>query len=61
MMGDIPEMLVDGRTRKRIPSWFYRYACNPAAIRKEDIHEHVNYYSVPSGMCAGFEYYRGFI
>ena len=54
---DIPEMLVAGHEREYL-TWFYRYACNPAAITKEDIDEYVSHYSAPGGMRAGFEYYR---
>jgi len=57
MVRDIPEMLVAGHEREYL-TWFYRYACNPAAITKEDIDEYVRHYSAPGGMRAGFEYYR---
>jgi pimeloyl-ACP methyl ester carboxylesterase len=50
-------MLVEGHEREYLTS-FYRYTCNPAAITKEDIDEYVSHYSAPSGMRAGFEYYR---
>jgi hypothetical protein len=53
----IPEMLVEGHEREYL-TWFYRHACNPAAITKEDIDEYVSHYSTPCGMRAGFEYYR---
>lgn len=57
LVPEIPEMLVQGHEREYL-TWFYRYSCNPAAITEQDIDEYVSHYSAPSGMRAGFEYYR---
>jgi pimeloyl-ACP methyl ester carboxylesterase len=61
MVQDIPETLVEGKEREYL-TWFYMNgAYNPTAITKEDIDEYVSRYSAPSGMRAGFEYYRALL
>jgi pimeloyl-ACP methyl ester carboxylesterase len=57
---DLAEMLVQGRERQYLQSFFGTLAFNPTAIRGEDFDEYVNAYSAPGAMRCGFELYRAF-
>jgi pimeloyl-ACP methyl ester carboxylesterase len=57
---NLPEALVEGKEREYI-SWFLKgLAYNPSAITEEDTDVFASYDSAPSGMHAGFEYFRAF-
>lgn len=57
---DVAEMLVFGRERQYLQSFFSARAFNPAAIEGDDFEVYVSAYSAPGAMRAGFELYRSF-
>jgi pimeloyl-ACP methyl ester carboxylesterase len=54
---DVAEMLVAGRERQYVQSFFYARNFDPSAI---DLETYVSAYSAPGAMRAGFELYRAF-
>ena len=54
---DVPEMLVLGRERRYLHTFFYSRSFDPSAI---DLDTYVSAYSAPGAMRAGFELYRAF-
>ena len=57
---DIAEMLVAGRERPYLQSFFGARVFDPSAITDEDLDVYVSAYSAPGAMRAGFELYRAF-
>jgi len=57
---DIPEMLVAGRERPYLQSFFNARIFDPSAISAADLDLYVSAYSAPGAMRAGFELYRAF-
>jgi len=57
---DIPEMLVAGRERQYLQSFFNVRIFNTAAIGRDDMDVYVSAYEAPGAMRAGFEVYRAF-
>jgi pimeloyl-ACP methyl ester carboxylesterase len=57
---DVAEMLVAGRERPYLQSFFGARSFDPSAIDGEDFDVFVNAYSAPGAMRAGFELYRAF-
>jgi pimeloyl-ACP methyl ester carboxylesterase len=57
---DIPEMLVAGRERPYLQSFFNARAYDPSAIDEADLDVYTSAYSAPGAMRAGFELYRAF-
>lgn len=54
---DVAEMLVSGRERQYLQTFFHSRCFNPAAL---DLETFVSAYSAPGAMRAGFELYRAF-
>lgn len=54
---DVSEMLVAGRERQYLETFFYARSFDPSAI---DLETYVSAYSAPGAMRAGFELYRAF-
>jgi pimeloyl-ACP methyl ester carboxylesterase len=54
---DVAEMLVAGRERQYLQTFFYARSFDPSAI---DLETYVAAYSAPGAMRAGFELYRAF-
>jgi pimeloyl-ACP methyl ester carboxylesterase len=57
---DIAEMLVAGRERFYLQSFFNARIFDPSAISDSDLDIYVSSYSAPGAMRAGFEVYRAF-
>jgi pimeloyl-ACP methyl ester carboxylesterase len=57
---DVAEMLVAGRERPYLQSFFGARGFDPSAIDGEDFDVFVDAYSAPGAMRAGFELYRAF-
>ena len=57
---DVAEMLVAGRERPYLQSFFNVRVFDPAAISDHDLDIYVAAYSAPGAMRAGFELYRAF-
>jgi pimeloyl-ACP methyl ester carboxylesterase len=57
---DIAEMLVTGRERPYLQSFFNARVFDPSAITDNDLEIYVSAYSAPGAMRAGFEVYRAF-
>jgi pimeloyl-ACP methyl ester carboxylesterase len=57
---DVAEMLVDGRERQYLQSFFNARCFDPSAISEADFDLYVSAYSAPGAMRAGFEVYRAF-
>jgi pimeloyl-ACP methyl ester carboxylesterase len=57
---DVPEMLVAGRERPYLQTFFNARCFDPSAITDEDLDLYVSAYSAPGAMRAGFELYRAF-
>jgi pimeloyl-ACP methyl ester carboxylesterase len=57
---DVPEMLVAGRERLYLQTFFNARFYDPSAISEEDIDLFTSAYATPGGMRAGFELYRAF-
>ena len=57
---DVAEMLVAGRERQYLQSFFNVRIFNPSAISDDDFDLYVSAYSAPGAMRAGFEVYRAF-
>jgi pimeloyl-ACP methyl ester carboxylesterase len=62
MAAKYPEMLTAGREREFLKSFAYRDAAHVKdAVSEEDIDEYLRHYAAPSGMSAGFGYYRSLL
>lgn len=57
---DVAEMLVAGRERPYLQSFFAVRNSDPSAITEHDLDVYVAAYSAPGAMRAGFELYRAF-
>jgi pimeloyl-ACP methyl ester carboxylesterase len=57
---DVPEMLVAGRERQYLQSFFNARIFDPSAISESDIDAYASAYAAPGAMRAGFEVYRAF-
>jgi pimeloyl-ACP methyl ester carboxylesterase len=57
---DVPEMLVAGRERQYLQTFFSARVYNPSATWEKDFDVYVDAYSAPGAMRAGFELYRAF-
>ncbi|MCT2592872.1 alpha/beta hydrolase [Streptomyces sp. N2-109] len=57
---DVAEMLVAGRERPYLQSFFNARNSDPSAISAADLDVYVSAYSAPGAMRAGFEVYRAF-
>jgi pimeloyl-ACP methyl ester carboxylesterase len=57
---DIPEMLVAGRERQYLQSFFDARVFDPSAVGEGDLDIYASAYSAPGAMRAGFELYRAF-
>ena len=57
---DIAEMLVAGRERPYLQSFFDARCFDPSGISEEDLDLYASAYSAPGAMRAGFELYRAF-
>jgi pimeloyl-ACP methyl ester carboxylesterase len=57
---DIAEMLVAGKERQYLQSFFNARVFDPSAISEADLDVYVSAYSAPGAMRAGFELYRAF-
>ena len=57
---DLPEMLVAGRERQYLQSFFNYRIFNVAAISDADLDLYTSAYTAPGAMRAGFELYRAF-
>ena len=57
---DVPEMLVAGRERQYLQTFFNARVYNPSATWEKDFDVYVDAYSSPGAMRAGFELYRAF-
>jgi len=57
---DLPEMLVAGRERQYLQSFFNYRIFNVAAISDADLDLYTSAYGAPGAMRAGFELYRAF-
>ena len=57
---DIPEMLVAGRERQYLQTFFNARLFDPSAISEADLDAYASAYSAPGAMRAGFELYRAF-
>jgi len=60
MVADVPEMLVAGRERAYLSTFFRSKSLNSAAFSEADIDHYAAIYSAPGAMRAGFEIYRAF-
>ena len=57
---DVPEMLVAGRERLYLQTFFDARLFDPSAIDRADLDIYTAAYAAPGGMGAGFELYRAF-
>lgn len=57
---DVPEMLVAGRERQYLQTFFNARIFNTSAIGENDLGVYASAYSAPGAMRAGFELYRAF-
>lgn len=57
---DVAEMLVAGRERQYLQSFFNARIFDPSAISEADLEIYVSAYAAPGAMRAGFELYRAF-
>jgi pimeloyl-ACP methyl ester carboxylesterase len=57
---DVPEMLVAGRERQYLQTFFGARCFDPSAIGEADLDLYASMYSAPGAMRAGFEVYRAF-
>lgn len=57
---DVPEMLVAGRERAYLRSFYDRLAKRPEAITEADTDHYADMFSRPGALRAGFDVYRGF-
>jgi hypothetical protein len=57
---DIPEMLVAGRERQYLRTFFDGRISDPSALSESDLDLYTSAYSTPGAMGAGFELYRAF-
>jgi pimeloyl-ACP methyl ester carboxylesterase len=57
---DVAEMLVAGRERQYMQTFFDARVFDPSAINDSDLDLYVSAYSAPGAMRAGFELYRAF-
>jgi pimeloyl-ACP methyl ester carboxylesterase len=57
---DVAEMLVAGKERPYLQSFFGARIFDPSAISEADLDVYVSAYSAPGAMRAGFELYRAF-
>jgi pimeloyl-ACP methyl ester carboxylesterase len=57
---DVPEMLVAGRERQYLQTFFNARIYDPSAISEDDLALYTSAYSAPGAMRAGFELYRAF-
>jgi len=57
---DVAEMLVAGRERQYLQSFFDARVFDPGAIGEEDLALYASAYAAPGAMRAGFELYRAF-
>jgi pimeloyl-ACP methyl ester carboxylesterase len=57
---DAAEMLVTGRERKYLQTFFNARSSDPSAIGESDLEIYVSAYSAPGALRAGFELYRAF-
>jgi pimeloyl-ACP methyl ester carboxylesterase len=57
---DVPEMLVAGRERLYLQTFFTARFYDPSAIDEDEIDIYASAYATPGGMRAGFELYRAF-
>jgi pimeloyl-ACP methyl ester carboxylesterase len=57
---DLPELLIAGRERQYLQSFFNYRIFNVAAISNDDMEVFTNAYSAPGAMRAGLEVYRAF-
>lgn len=55
---DLPELLMQGKTRDFLAWLFRTKAADPRAIGPADVDEYVRRYDDPARMTAGFDYYR---
>jgi pimeloyl-ACP methyl ester carboxylesterase len=57
---DVAEMLVTGRERAYMQTFFNARSSDPSAISELDLEVYVSAYSAPGALRAGFEVYRAF-
>jgi pimeloyl-ACP methyl ester carboxylesterase len=57
---DVAEMLVAGRERPYLQTFFGARVFDPSAVGDDDLDVYVSAYSAPGAMRAGFELYRAF-
>ncbi|NOT93878.1 alpha/beta fold hydrolase [Ferruginibacter sp.] len=57
---DLPEMLLAGKEKQYLQSFFNYRIYNTAAISEDDLEIFTNYYAAPGAMRAGLEVYRAF-
>ena len=57
---DVPEMLVAGRERRYLQTFFNARIFNPSGISENDLDVYTSAYAAPGAMRAGFELYRAF-
>ncbi|MET7638454.1 alpha/beta hydrolase [Streptomyces sp. NPDC005438] len=57
---DLPELLVTGRERPYLQSFFNARIFDPSAVDDHDLDVYVSAYSAPGALRAGFEVYRAF-
>lgn len=57
---DVAEMLVAGRERQYLQTFFTARVFDPSAITDEDLDLYASAYAAPGAMRAGFELYRAF-
>jgi pimeloyl-ACP methyl ester carboxylesterase len=57
---DVAEVLVAGRERQYLQSFFNARCFDPSAISEADLDVYVSAYAAPGAMRAGFEVYRAF-
>ncbi|WP_394831496.1 alpha/beta hydrolase [Pendulispora rubella] len=57
---DVAEMLVAGKEREYLTTFYDARIYDPSAFTREDIDEYVRSYAAPGAMRAGFEVYRAF-
>lgn len=57
---DIPEMLVAGRERQYLQTFFNARIFDPSAISENDLDIYTSAYAAPGAMRTGFELYRAF-
>lgn len=60
MVPDVPEMLIAGRERAYLATFFSSKTLNSAAFSESDIDEYSSIYAAPGAMRAGLEIYRAF-